>query len=308
MGFAGSMGPICTPGNVTIPCEAKKWDLGFQGLYLQRVTTVGDSYRSIQNSGVTPVKYDSPESWDWGYRLEGSYQFNTGNDLSINWTHFDDYIIRGDLVGAYIATGFLPQPFTQINSSNYNQINLVLGQHTDFGLMKKMRFYGGIQYTAIEINNNNSFLNSFVISGPTSVSGSQFVNTEFKGVGPVWGLDYSYDLNRSWSVTANAAASLLLGHSKYNNGYIAKAAGAAPFVALSIYGSKSLIVPSLETKLGVNYAYVMTNGTLNVQGGYQVTNYFNAIQALLLQVIAGPRSENYGLFGPYIGFHFLGNT
>jgi hypothetical protein len=305
LGFAGTMGPVCAPGSVTVPCEAKMWDLGVQALYLQRVTTSGEAYRALPPSNSNTV-YDTYKSWDWGYRLEGSYHFNTGNDIDVNWTHFNDYLTRGDLIGTYPATGATPQRFSEINTSYYDQVNVVLGQHADFGLVKKMRFYGGLQYAAIELNKNNYFINSFTIAGPTVVSGQQFDNTEFKGVGPVWGIDYSYDLNSTWSVTANGAASILLGHSKYNNGYLATPAGASSFVIQAVYGSKSLIVPSLEAKLGLNYAYTMPQGTLNVQGGYQAVNYFNALQAQFLQVVGGVRSESYGLFGPYFGVTYVG--
>lgn len=312
IGFAGTMGPVCAPGNVTVPCESTMWDLGVQALYLNRVTSAAQAYRVVYSTPTTTVHHDL-EDWDWGYRIEGSYHFNTGNDVTINWTHFDDYILRDGLIGTFpLAVG--DQSFSQNNTSNFDQVNLVLGQHADFGLVKDMRFYGGIQYAAIELNSNNGFYNSYnlpIVLNPfitVPASGRQFDNTQFRGVGPVWGIDYAYNFTNSWSVTATGEGSVLFGHSKYNNGYLAIPAGSGGLVLASIYGSKNIIVPSLEAKLGVNYAHAMPQGTLNVQGGYQALNYFNAVQGQYTGAVVGVRSSDYGLYGPYFGVNYVGHA
>ncbi|KGP62332.1 membrane protein [Legionella norrlandica] len=300
---AGTMGPVCTPGNVTVPCEARAWDLGIQALYLKSVYDADRAYRQVQ---ILPDRYEDVHGWDWGYRLEGSYHFNTGNDVTINWTHYSDYVSPNGLIGSVAVFPInFPYSVTGIYKNRFDQVNLVVGQHADFGLVKNIRFYGGLQYAKIDVDDTNYYATIFPVLGPVQL----FDNTDFNGLGPVWGIDYSYDLTSAFSVTANGAASILYGTGRYNLGYAAFPAGPNGAIVNSIYASKKMIVPSLEAKLGLNYAYNMPQGVLNIEGGYQVMNYFNALHSQFLQTITTSlANSDYGLYGPYIGVKYLGNA
>ncbi len=306
---AGTMGPVCTPGNVTVPCEAQKWDVGVQGLYFKQVFGANKSYRH----NVVPFSgyQEATNEWDWGYRLEGSYHFNTGNDATVTWIHYQNDSTSDGFAGL-IPFSPLAAPLVSsyglADDSYFNQVNLVLGQHADFGLVKKMRFFGGLQYVNIHDTAIAYFVHSPAQLIPVGITAvNQYEKTDFKGVGPVVGIDYSYDLTNEFSVTATGAGSILYGNNRVNYGYVGNPTGA---ILLDHYGSKSTVVAGLEAKLGVNYAYPMAQGVLNLQGGYQVMNYFNAVQTIGINGFVSPNIANsdYGLYGPYFGVKYVGNA
>jgi hypothetical protein len=299
--FAGTMGPVCAPGNVTVPCEASRWDLGVQALYLQSVYSSSKGYYQAAPTGdLTGIN----NAWDWGYRLAGSYHFNTGNDIKVDWMHFSDNPDRTNLVGSIIT--FQPpatvrvlanQAFHLIGETRLDQLNLEMGQIANFGLVKKMRFFGGLQYAHIQANATQYYT--------TLTPFERFDNTDFKGFGPTVGIDYAYDVSNAFSLTAHGAGSVLYGTSRYSNGFVLQPAG---LVYSSTYAKAHVMVPTLDAKLGMNYAYNMMQGVLNFEGGYQSTNYFNALQSQGGALSGSLANSDYGLYGPYFGLKYLGNA
>ncbi|WED43024.1 Lpg1974 family pore-forming outer membrane protein [Legionella cardiaca] len=295
---AGTMGPACVPGDVTVPCEAKKWDIGAQALYLQPIYSAQRGYEYRPNSNVKGIDDD----WAWGYRLEGSYHFNTGNDITMTWVHFDSEDSRqSGFAGVTPFTGLLEVPFDITFNDRFDQVNLVMGQHVDMGLLKNARFYAGLQYARIRIDTD--YIYALTLPGVAPAGVVQDRDTDFNGVGPVIGIDYSYDLAHGFSVTANGAASVLYGTTRLNDSFVFAPNGLVP---VSIYASKKAVVPGVQAKLGLNYACELTQGVLNIEGGYQVIDYFDALQTR--DICCGRlKNSDFGLYGPYLGAKWVGN-
>ena len=303
---AGTMGPVgCTPGNVTVPCDSSAWNLGIQALYLQALYGPNKSEQSELARTPTNVVNINNE-WNWGVHAELSYHFNTGTDVTVDWTNYSGTNSVTGLTGRSVPL-FTRQTFTGAydvaNKNRYDQVNAVLGQHVDFGLVKKMRFYGGMQYANIQTFLTKHFQPTRATGG-TGVD--QQVNADFQGNGPVIGIDYAYHLTNEFSVTANGSGSILYGNSRYNGRYVSLP---SQLVYVSAYTSKKAVIPALEAKLGLNYALALSQGVMNVEAGYQVTNYFNVFQTQQYQNFAGALTKSdYGLYGPYMGFKYVGNA
>lgn len=315
--FAGTMGPVCTPGNVTVPCERTAWDFGVQALYLQPALSAGNGY-DFYSTNIDGVRHyhDFDPDWGWGFKLEGSYHFHTGNDLNVNWyhmnkktnNHFGDFFLTAfdpTLLGSSLSTRYEPK---------WDAVNVELGQHVDFSEWKVIRFHGGVQYARIEHDYTANLTTPFGFTPITGVvPGTPFrlfsAETKFNGFGPRVGADMSYNLGNGFAVYANGATALLIGQGKFRSAFGLVPALVTPF-GFPGNGSKTTMVPEMEAKLGAKYTYALAQGDLTLDAGYMWVNYWDANHVLVGHADGTftARESNFALSGPYVGLKWVGNV
>jgi hypothetical protein len=278
---AGSMGPVCRPGNVTVPCAKTAWDVGITALYLEQLysndLTYYD-YAQVNNA----TYYSAYKNWNWGFKLEGSYHFNTGNDINVNWYHYN---ATNDLYA---------NSFNRHNLHvKWDAVNAELGQFVDFSTNKKMRFHGGVQYVNISSSDN-------VYTIVTNTLNDKGWSSTYSGFGPRTGLDLNYVFGNGLGIYAKGAAAILLGTGKFSSFDIYNGNSST---RLPQSGSRSQVVPEVEGKLGADYTYAMPQGDLILDAGYMWVNYF---QCQIKDT--GLCDANFALSGPYVGLKYIGNV
>ncbi|MFJ1268742.1 Lpg1974 family pore-forming outer membrane protein [Legionella lytica] len=287
--FAGTMGPVCTPGNVTVPCERTAWDISGQAIDLQIAN-------NNQFVGLPDVNgnFRDHSRWNWGFQLEGSYHFNTGNDVTLTWYHLDTGTHRFAYNGAVDGDAFTVAAATK---HQWDAVNGELGQFVDFSANKKMRFHGGFQWAR---GKHNAAYASVV--APLTVDAAEGFRTQFNGFGPRTGLDMNYVFGNGFGIYAKAAAAVLVGNTKFTSGF-----QDFPDAAVVFHGSKTAIIPELEAKLGANYTYSMAQGDVTLDAGYMWFNYFNAFNRVSAVDLTSHVSD-FGASGPYVGLKYVGNV
>lgn len=310
--IAGTMGPVCTPGNVTVPCERTAWDFGVYALYLQPTYNANMGYagaNSFVTTGVDSVEFDNEFNeanprYGWGFKLEGSYHFNTGNDLNLNWYHYNKTTDKDFVVNPFVDPLLLDTSF----ESKWDAVNLELGQHIDVSENKKVRLFAGVQYARIQ---NEADAAAFINVGADEPLVVAAGNTmKFNGAGPRVGIDMMYDFGNGFAIYGTGATALLVGTSSFDNGAVAIfPTDPETTVAVFNHGSKNAVVPEVEAKLGAKYTYAMAQGDISLDGGWMVANYFNA-QHTGVSVLGLPVTveSDFAINGPYLGLKWVGNV
>ena len=302
--FAGSMGPVCSSVNVTIPCESTAWGFGAEALYLEPVNS---TIANTMGANSTGRVQNLPNNYAWGFKLEGSYHYGTGSDTNLNWYHLSKSASRSKSVVDQLDLSTLGTLENQVATGTvdpkWDAVNLELGQNVNFGENKHIRFHGGAQYVRLT---NTTTLNTYDTLVPTEVV-SVSNNPTYNGFGPRLGTDMSYDWGNGLGIYANGAGAMLVGSSKMSNSTAVNTALLTYSAAHS--ASRTTLVPELEAKLGVKYDYAMAQGDLTLDVGWLWINYFNSQSDLINQNLQLSQTDSdFGVQGLYFGLKWLGNV
>lgn len=319
--FAGTMGPVCSAVNVTVPCETCAWDFGGRALYLQSATFQPSSEISFYNNGTTGSYGVNPQ-WGWGFQLEASYHYGTGNDMNLNWYHYshntNNTANASTLNGlsTLLGTGTLTGgTLTASTKPQWDQVNLEFAQHVDFGENKFVRLHGGINYSRVGSNGSVSGDNYTTAAFPTPYTTTYSSTTVYNGFGPRIGTDLNYEWGNGIGVYATGAVSVLAGTSKASTGLVSNDVsnlGTLTATNVGVATSHSNVLPELDAKLGAMYTYAMAQGDLSLDVGWVWAHYVNALNNVdRTPVVSGANINNpssFGIQGLYFGAKWVGNV
>jgi len=298
--FAGTMGPVCSAVNVTVPCENTAWDLGGRALYVQ-TTGVPQVGQNTITAGSQTGTYGVNPQWSWGFQLEASYHYNTGNDFNLNWYHFrsDNATATGaNNFGAITLPGEIASSTYNVTSASANiaaawdTVNMEFGQHVDFGENKFARFHAGAAWTRVGDSGATSLVGTFGTTNLNQSTGSTGYSEVFNGFGPRVGTDLTYDWGNGLSVYGDGALGLLAGTAKSSQKNSA---------SFSI--NQTRVVPELDAKLGAMYTYAMAQGDLSLDVGWVWADYINS-----LTTIDDSITHDFGVQGLYFGMKWVGSV
>jgi|GEM_PF-2869942 len=322
----------CTNHAVTVPCEREGWDLGIEGFYVRAHNndlfysehlSVNESSRfySFDKDAVSP-------EFHFGFRVEGSYHFSTGNDVTVNWLRFhhsdDDTVEGGTRFGRGFHVFFTDTVGTEFDNYqgsarfDFDEVNVEMGQHVDVGPNVDMRLHAGLTYAHLD--------QEFDIRGWTSQDkGFRQIETdsEFRGVGIRTGFDGAYEVGSGFRLTAHGTVSIFAARMR---NWVEARDYAHPSLGTQgqLYStvrfelSERVITPAASARIGVAYQ----NNGFTVEGGWMINHYWDVIKhypndltndtsgAVLidgqnLREVVTSHSSNFGIHGPFLSLKYV---
>lgn len=301
---------------------ANSWEVGVNALYFQPSFAGNglgyssyNSYAGADNSqvilsvnGANPINNIDPK-WNFGFRVEGGFQFSPTSDLNVNWSRLHE-TVDGHLPAGSLFSGSLDGFYAaelDVNS-RWDAVNFELGKQLQFSKHTLVRLHAGMAFARIK-NTFTSYPKVFANSNTYFISKDTLT---YSGFGPRTGFDFHYLFDSGFGLYGKTAASILVGTAKQNisgfRDYSNTIYGLIPFGIPNFNVSNSqVVVPQLEASLGITYDQDFDQGSLGLNVGYVWMNYLSAISSYTGVGIVGsslgiPATTNFNLNGVIAGF------
>jgi hypothetical protein len=274
-GFTASLGAYAAiptdaqPYQLVVPNLKAGIEVTLEGLYLQpsnsnldyasvnQLTDIaffdGFDFDAIEIDNQNNVQTVDP-NYNFGFRVGLGYIFpNSGNDVQVNWTHFNhshsnttqapdvSAIVTPNnhltLVDPFLSDGlkraalFLLNPVYDVAKVTgdakfrLDSIDLDVGQFVDIGTRLRMRMFAGLRGAQVR-NDQTTTVTAFgeferfrgddvIVVEYADQEVEQF-DSKFTGIGPRFGVDSSYHIANCFGLIAHASVALLVGQTDSN--------------------------------------------------------------------------------------------
>ena len=321
---------------VTIPQQTGSWAIGVEALY-QALGNGDYHYATSADVAVDVVAvpldvfvdvdakvHNVKPKYGWGWEVDAAYLFpGNGRDVELSWKHLHkSHSNTVDIDGDTVLVGpalFTPAIFGVIfgddffagwdvaegkTNYKYDHVDLVFGQKMDFAQKVTLRAFGGLRYADIRTKESAEY---FVVD---DIGDFLFLETtqksNFQGLGPRAGVDAKVRVGGNFSVVGTFAGSLLAGPQKKSAALELNFFDVGTDLFLDVdasasVGKKTIVVPELDSRLGVNFAWAFNpDAAVEFELGYEAINYFGVKDSGSVSFVDTTSNDNnFAIRGPY---------
>lgn len=303
---AGTMGPVCNSVLCAIDSPGGFY-LGMTGIYGQPSETglglVTDSWSYTVPNGTLALSKPYEINYKWlgdakvGYDIPG-----TANNVEINYlflhngTHaLNDFSDGSTGFGSILFPDAFVFPTPDFVSDallvyKVNQVDGKVGRkYTDVSGVFHFRSSLGVRWAELH--------HALRFAAPGDMI------SRFNGTGPMFSLEGRYGLPWGFGLTGYFDYAFLIGNS-YTHSHVVLVGNDFSF----IWPKRNRVVNAVTGKIGLDYVYTYHDlGYFTLEGGYQVNEYFSALDTIrgtlgfgTVQRINGLETNNFSIQGPYI--------
>ncbi len=289
--------PTASGVNLMAPHQEGSWSFGLQANYFEPNSDFNyvKTTNTTSTSALTTNEYDTrsvDSDYEFGWGADVSYHFpGNGRDVTLAFTQLNS----SESNSSVDTKGKLYQPRSTISTAysdasgkvkvDYDAADLTFGQVITAGNRITLHPFAGLRYAYIDYKATGVYGHqSEHVNG--NGNGNVQVDTvtlesDFQGIGPRLGSDAMVNLGNGFSLKGTLGVSLLIGNVDVNEDeyfYTNTSKGSDTHNAYDV-DTNTRVVPEADAKLSAMYTVDMNDGySLGFEAGWQVTNYFDAIQ------------------------------